>query len=145
MITETIMLIEDKQEELIEELSIIEDPQERLAYVIDRARGEPGLSDAYKIEQFRIEGCVSNLWMVPTFKDGRCGFKADSDAVITKGIANLLTTLYSGCTPVEIITHEPDFLAEVGITQHLSPNRRNGLSNVWAKIKAFAELCKDAD
>ncbi len=140
--TQAVMLIEEKQKELVEELSIIEDPQERLAYVIDRARGEPGLSEAYKIEQFRIEGCVSNLWLVPAFDNGLCSFKADSDAVITKGIANLLTTLYSGCTPDDIMSHQPDFLAEVGITQHLSPNRRNGLSNVWAKIKTFAELCK---
>ncbi|MBT3469548.1 MAG: SufE family protein, partial [Opitutae bacterium] len=81
------------------------------------------------------------LWVFPRFKDGKCYFQADSDAAITKGTATMLCELYSNESPKEIIDLEPDFLADVGITQHLSPNRRNGLTSVRQKIKAYAELC----
>ena len=135
------MTLDEKKKQLVEELSFITDPQERFAYIIDEARGRPGLGAEYKIEAFRIEGCQSNLWLVPRFEEGLCYFETDSDAVITKGVAGLLTELYSGSRPEEIVANPPDFLSEVGITQHLTPNRRNGLSNVWAKIRTFAELC----
>lgn len=135
------MTLAEKKQELIEELTIIEDPQERFAYIIDRARSLPPLPAEYQIETFRIEGCQSNLWLVPSFENGLCHFRVDSDAVITKGVAGLLTELYSDCPPEEILQHEPTFLAEVGVNQHLTPNRRNGLSNVWKTIKAYAELC----
>ena len=133
----------EQKKNLVEELSFISDPQERFAYIIDEARGQPGLGDEYKVEAFRIEGCQSNLWLVPRLDEDRCYFETDSDAVITKGVAGLLTRLYSGATPAEILANPPDFLSEVGITQHLTPNRRNGLSNVWAKIRTFAELCQE--
>ena len=118
-----------------------DDHFERFAYVIDRAKSNLPMEEAYKIDAFLIEGCLSRLWVCPEFKDGKCYFKTDSDAAITKGTATLLCDLYSGETPEAIIGLEPDFLAEVGITQHLSPNRRNGLTNVRARIKAYAELC----
>ncbi|MEO0795957.1 MAG: SufE family protein [Verrucomicrobiota bacterium] len=135
------MTLTEKRDELVEDLSIIEDPQERFAYIIDNARNLPGLTDEFKVEAFRIEGCQSQLWLVPRFENGLCQFSTDSDAVITKGIAGLLTELYSGFPPEDILAVEPEFLAEVGITQHLTPNRRNGLSNVWKKIQAFAQHC----
>lgn len=135
------MTLAEKKTELVEELSFIEDPQERFAFIIDEARGQPGLSEDLRIDAFRIEGCQSQLWLVPRFEDGLCYFETDSDAVITKGVAGLLTRLYSGAKPQEILDNEPDFLATVGITQHLTPNRRNGLSNVWKKIRSFAESC----
>lgn len=124
----------------MEDLSLFPDPHERLSFIIEGAKKMAPLDESYKTEAFRIEGCQSNLWVVPEFKDGKCYFSTDSDAVITKGIAGILTEFYSGHTPDEIIACEPDFLADVGITQHLTPNRRNGLSNVWARIKGFAEL-----
>lgn len=135
------MTIQEKRSQLVEELSIFPDHHERLSFIIDQARNMPGLEKELQTETFRIDGCQSNLWVVPEFRDGKCYFSTDSDAVITKGIAGILTRFYSGFTPVEIISCEPDFLAEVGITQHLTPNRRNGLTNVWARIKGFAESC----
>ena len=93
-----------------------------------------------KIETFLIKGCVSQLWVFPQFKDGRCQFQADSEASITKGTAGLLCELYSNETPEDIVRMEPDFLADVGITQHLSPNRRNGLTGVRDKIKSYAQM-----
>tara|TARA_Y100001978_G_C23612619_1_gene394335 strand:+ start:217 stop:639 length:423 start_codon:yes stop_codon:yes gene_type:complete len=137
------MSIEDKRDQLVEELIPFEDHLERLTYVIDRAKDLPGLEDAYKIDTFLIKGCVSQLWIFPSFSDGKCNFQADSEASITKGTASLLCELYSGETPEDVLRLEPDFLGEVGITQHLSPNRRNGLTGVREKIKAYAQMQLD--
>ena len=134
------MSIEEKRDQIVEELIPFEDHLERLTYVIDRAKDLPGLADDYKIETFLIKGCVSQLWIFPSFKDGKCYFEADSEASITKGTASLLCDLYSDEEPEDIVRLEPDFLADVGITQHLSPNRRNGLTGVREKIKAYAQL-----
>jgi len=134
------MTLEEKQQKLVEDLSLFPDAHERLSFIIEGAKQRPPLDPSYKTDAFRIEGCQSNLWVVPEVKEGKCYFSADSDAVITKGIAGILTDFYSGHTPAAIIECEPDFLSEVGITQHLTPNRRNGLSNVWARIKGFAEI-----
>lgn len=135
------MNMDAKCEQLVEELMPFEDPLERFAYVIDRAKDAPGLEAEYKIDTFLIKGCISQLWVFPRFEDGKCYFQADSDASITKGTATLLCDLYSGEPPEEVIRVEPDFLSEVGITQHLSPNRRNGLTGVREKIKAYAQHC----
>ena len=134
------MSIEEKRDQIVEELIPFEDHLERLTYVIDRAKDLPGLADDYKIETFLIKGCVSQLWIFPSFKDGKCYFEADSEASITRGTASLLCDLYSDEEPEDIVRLEPDFLADVGITQHLSPNRRNGLTGVREKIKAYAQL-----
>ena len=134
------MSIEEKRDQIVEELIPFEDHLERLTYVIDRAKDLPGLADDYKIETFLIKGCVSQLWIFPSFKDGKCYFEADSEASITKGTASLLCDLYSDEKPEDIVRLEPDFLADVGITQHLSPNRRNGLTGVREKIRAYAQL-----
>jgi cysteine desulfuration protein SufE len=138
------MSIEQKRDLLIEELMPFEDHLERFAYIIDRAKDSPGLDESYKIETFLIKGCISQLWVFPRFENGKCFFQADSDASITKGTATLLCELYSGETPEEVIRVEPDFLSEVGVTQHLSPNRRNGLTGVREKIKAYAQHCLDS-
>ena len=135
------MTIAEKRQELLDELSPFEDPHERFQYIIDRAKSAPGLTEQYKIPALLIEGCTSNLWLYPEFKNGSCAFHADADSVITKGIATLVCEFYSDSTPAEVLATEADFLGAVGITQHLSPNRRNGLSNLVAKIHAFASHC----
>ena len=134
------MSIEEKRDQIVEELITFEDHLERLTYVIDRAKDLPGLTDDYKVDTFLIKGCVSQLWIFPSFKDGKCFFQADSEASITKGTASLLCDLYSDEEPEDIVRLEPDFLSDVGITHHLSPNRRNGLTGVREKIKAYAQL-----
>jgi len=134
------MSIQEKRDQMVEELSPFEDHLERLTYVIDRAKDLPGLEDDFKIDTFLIKGCVSQLWVFPSFKKGKCFYQADSDASITKGTASLLCDLYSGESPEDIVRLEPDFLGDVGITQHLSPNRRNGLSGVREKIKSYAQM-----
>lgn len=134
------MTLEEKKQRLVEDFSLIEDPHERLGYIIDIGKSAEGLDDALKTDQYRIEGCISNLWLVPSMEEGKCVFRADSDAMITKGFASLLCQLYSNHCPKEILTLDPSFLSEVGITQHLSPNRRNGLTQVGERIMSFSKF-----
>ena len=138
------MSIEAQKQQLIDDLSIIEDPHERLGYIIDLGKTAEGLDESFKTENYRIEGCISNLWLVPTFENGLCYYQTDSDAMITKGFASLLCQLYSGHTPDDVLSVEPDFLSEVGVTQHLSPNRRNGLTQVGQRIQSFAKFNKNS-
>lgn len=132
-----------KRDQLLADLAVIEDPYERLAYVIDLAKQLPPLDDAFKIDPFRIEGCTSNLWVYPSYEENQCTYAADSDSAVTKGVAAVLTGLYSGHSPREILATPPDFLAEAGIPQLLSSNRRNGLANLSKKIMDYAALCAE--
>ncbi len=131
--------IQEKRTALIAELEPFADHHERFQYVIDRAKSAPGLPANLRLDVFLIEGCTSNLWLIPTTKNGRCHFQCDADSLITKGIASLVCDFYEGATVTEVAQTDADFLAEVGITQHLSPNRRNGLSNLVSKIRNFAK------
>jgi cysteine desulfuration protein SufE len=136
------MTILEKRDRIIEEMSLFDDSYERFAYVIEKGKKAENLVEEYRTEAFRIEGCMSNLWLIPEFKEGHCYYRSDSDSPITKGVAHLLCGLYSGHTPEDVLSVDPVFLSEVGITQHLSSNRRNGLANVTAKILGYAEFQK---
>lgn len=131
------MTLAEKRAALVAELAPFEDPHERFQYIIDRAKGAPGLPADFKVPSLLIEGCTSNLWLHPTVEGGVCRFRCDADSLITKGVATLVCELYDGASPAEVAATDADFLAEVGVTQHLSPNRRNGLSNLVARIRAF--------
>jgi len=135
------MTLEDKKNALIEEITLIPDPYERLGYIVDRGKKAEGLPQDLRIDTFKIEGCMSQLWVVPCFQDGVCSFSSESDSAIVKGIASLLCDFYSDAKPEEIIQTDADFLGEVGITQHLSPNRRNGLSRIVESMQRFAQSC----
>jgi len=135
------MSLAEKQATLVEEITLIPDPYERLGYIVDRGKKADGLDEAFQIDSFKIEGCMSQLWVVPEFKDGKCYFRSESDSAIVKGIASLLCEFYSNQTPEEILENDAAFLGEVGITQHLSPNRRNGLSRIVESIQRFANSC----
>jgi cysteine desulfuration protein SufE len=131
------MKLAEKRAALIAELAPFEDPHERFQYIIDRAKEAPGLPPEFKVPALLVEGCTSNLWLHPTSEEGTCRFRCDADSLITKGIATLVCELYDGATAAEVAATDADFLGDVGVTQHLSPNRRNGLSNLVAKIRAF--------
>lgn len=132
------MSLVEKREKLIADLRFFDDPQDRLAFVIDAAKKRAPLPEDLKTDDYRVEGCLSNLWFVPEFRAGCCWFRSDGDSMIVKGIAGLLADFYSGGRPEEILRIEPSFLAQAGITQHLSQNRKNGLGRVWQKIQRFA-------
>lgn len=135
------MNLAEKKNALVEEINLIPDPYERLGYIVDRGKKAEGLSDDLRIDSFKIEGCMSQLWVVPEFKEGLCHYHSESDSAIVKGIASLLCDFYSDAKPEEIVETDADFLGEVGITQHLSPNRRNGLSRIVESIQRFAQSC----
>lgn len=131
-------LLENRKREMIEQLSVLPDPAARLEYLIEEARAMPALPPSHKIEENLVEGCLSNLWFVAEIRDGRCWFSCDSDSLVVKSIAGLLCRFYSGADPADILAHDPSFLKEVGITAHLSANRRNALTRVWSRIRAVA-------
>jgi len=132
------MTIAEKKDALLAELSGIRNSQERFAHLISLARKQPPLEPEFKTDAYRVEGCLAKLWFVPSYRDGKCFFRADSDSAIVKSIASLLCEFYSGQTPEEVLAVDPSFLESVGISQHLTQNRRNSLTKVWEKIRTFA-------
>ena len=99
------MNLEDKQSQLVEELRLIPDAYERLGYIVELGKRAQGIPEALRIDQFKIEGCLSQLWVIPEFKDQKCHYKSESDSAIVKGIAELLCTFFSEQTPKEILSN----------------------------------------
>ncbi len=129
-------------EELKENFALFDDWEDRYRYLIDLGRKLPDFPDALKTDANKVRGCMSQVWMVPGHPDGdltRFAFAADSDAHIVKGLIAVLGTLFSGKSPEEItrIDTEAAFTA-IGLDQHLSPSRRNGLVSMVEKIKIYA-------
>ena len=133
------MNLAEKQADLTQQLAALKSGQDRLALLVTRAKKMPPLPPDQRVPENLIPGCLAKLWFVSQFRDGRCFFACDSESLIVKAIAGLLCEFYSGHAPAEILAHDPAFLAPLGITQHLTPNRRNALSKVWDRIKEFAE------
>ncbi|HEY5042595.1 MAG TPA: SufE family protein [Verrucomicrobiae bacterium] len=121
------------------ELAALKYGQDRLAFLVEKAKRRPPPAPELRVEENLIPGCLAKLWFVAEFCDGKCFFDCDSDSLVVKAVAGLLCEFYSGHAPAEIVAHDPKFLAPFGITQHLTPNRRNALSKVWERIRQFAE------
>lgn len=132
------MRLAEKHQQWVTKLRAFRDSQERMSYLVKRARESQPFPEAKKDEAHRITGCVSKLWFDAEIVDGRCLFSCDSDSAMVKGVAVLLCEFYSGATPSEILCYEGDALAESGIQGHLSQNRRNGLAQVRQRIRDFA-------
>ena len=132
------MNLAEKQLQLTAELAALKNGQDRLAYLVDQARRRPALALEERVDANLIPGCLARLWFVPRVRNGHCRFACDSDSLVVKAVAGLLCEFYSGHAPAEILAHDPKFLAPLGITQHLTPNRRNALSKVWERIRQFA-------
>lgn len=130
--------VEEKKQRLIKSLSKFEGKDERLKFIIGLGRNMPPMDPKLKIDQFLVRGCISKAWLVPEFKDGSVTFHADSEAMTVKGIMSVLLEVLDGLTPQQILEEDGTFLAEVGITEHLSMNRRNGLANFLELIHTYA-------
>jgi cysteine desulfuration protein SufE len=111
-----------------------------LAQLVERAKKIPKLPSTHRVDGNLLSGCLAKLWFVAEFRAGQCHFVCDSDSLVVKAIAGLLCDFYSGHAPRDILAHNPEFLAPLGITQHLTSNRRNALGQVWERIRTFAEL-----
>ena len=132
------MTIKDIQEEIIDEFSMFEDWEERYQYMIDLGKTLPLINDQFKTDEYIIKGCQSKVWIHAEMKDGKILFTADSDAIITKGIIAILIRVFSNQSPQDIISANMDFIDKIGLKEHLSPTRANGLVSMIKKIKMYA-------
>lgn len=132
------MIIKDIQEEIIEEFEMFEDWMQRYEYIIETGKSLPQIDPKYKSEDALIKGCQSKVWLHGEFEDGKLVFTADSDAILTKGIIALLLRVYSGQSPKDILDADPFFIDEIGLKEHLSPTRANGLLSMVKQIKLLA-------
>jgi len=130
--------IEDVQNRIVREFNLLEDWTERYKYIIKLGSKLPQLDSSKKIEHNIVKGCQSQVWLHAEFSEGKIIFEADSDAAITKGLVALMVHLYSHQTPSAILATEPTFITEIGMNEHLSPTRANGLASMVKQMKIYA-------
>lgn len=132
------MSIKEIQEEIIDEFSMFEDWMERYEYIIELGKELSLIDEAFKKDENLIVGCQSKVWLHGELKEGTVLFTADSDAILTKGIVALLLRVFNNQTPAAILEANTDFIDEIGLKEHLSPTRANGLVSMIKQIKLFA-------
>ena len=132
------MTIKAIQDEIIDEFSMFEDWEERYQYMIDLGKTLPLIDSQYKTEDNIIKGCQSKVWVHAEMKDDKVVFTADSDAIITKGIIAILIRVFSNQHPKDIIDADTSFIDNIGLKEHLSPTRANGLVSMIKQIKMYA-------
>lgn len=132
------MTIKERQEQIIEDFSVFGEWLDKYEYIIELGKSLPGLDDSKKTEDKLIKGCQSRVWLDCHMEDGKLWFDADSDALITRGIIALLTGVYSGATPQEILDDDFSFLDVLGLKENLSPTRAGGLAAMISTIKRKA-------
>ncbi len=132
------MTIEEIQEELIDEFSMFDDWMQRYEYMIDLGKSLPLIDEDLKTEDKLIKGCQSKVWLNSEMKDDKVIFTADSDAIITKGIIAILVRVFSNQKPQAILDANTDFIDEIGLKEHLSPTRANGLVSMIKQMKMYA-------
>lgn len=130
--------INEKQDEIIDEFSGFDDWLDRYQLLIDLGSEQPSLDEQYKTDNNLIEGCQSRVWLQADFIDGKVLFRAESDALIVKGIVALLIKVYSGHTPDEILSSDLYFVEAIGLKEHLSPTRSNGLLSMIKQMRLYA-------
>ena len=137
--------IKEREEEIIDEFSLFDSWEEKYEYIIDVGKKLEPLEDKYKIGENIIKGCQSTVWLTSEFKDGKVFFKADSDAVIVKGLVSMLIKVLSGHEPDKILEAKLDFIREIGMMTHLAQTRSNGLLSMVKQIKNYALAYKSVD
>lgn len=140
----TMKTINEIQDEIIEDFSCLDDWIDRYQMLIDMGGGQEPLPNSDKIESNLIDGCQSRVWLVCDNRDGRLYFRAESDALIVKGIVALLVRVLSGHTPSEILAADLYFIDRIDLREHLSPTRSNGLLAVLKRMRAFAAVFQAA-
>ena len=137
------MTIEEKEQEIINEFTDIDDWMDRYACIIDMGNSLPAIPDSLKTPDRLIEGCQSRVWLDADLDaDGKVNFRADSDAIIVKGIISMLVDVLSGHTPDEILNADLHFIKDIGLAEHLSPTRSNGLVAMLKQMRAYAAAFK---
>jgi len=134
----TMETINEIQDEIIDEFAGLDDWMDKYQLLIDLGNEQEPLEEQHKTEQNLIDGCQSRVWLVADFVDGAINFRAESDALIVKGIVSLLIRVLSGHTPQEILDADLYFIDEIGLKEHLSPTRSNGLLAMVKQMRAYA-------
>jgi len=132
------MTINEIQEEIIEEFASFDEWMDKYSYLIEIGNDLEGFKDEWRLEQNLIEGCQSKVWVHAEMQDDKIIYSADSDAIITKGIIALLIRVLSERTPDEILNNELSFVEEIGLKDHLSPTRSNGLVSMMKQMRLYA-------
>lgn len=130
--------IEDIEREIVEEFSLFDSWDDKYEYIIDLGKRLPPLEDKFKKDENRVRGCQSTVWLVADYKDGRIFYKAESDAVIVKGLISMLIRVLSGQKPDDIMNAGLGFLNEIGMMTHLAQTRSNGLLSMVKQMKNYA-------
>lgn len=129
-------------EELIENFAFFDGWEEKYQYVIDLGQQLEPLNDSFKTEEWKVKGCQSQVWLVPSFNNGHLHFKGDSDAILVRGIIAIVLLIYNDKTPEEIKSIDvTKIFAKLGLEENLTPSRRNGMLSMVAKIREYAD-CK---
>ena len=132
------MQIKEIQDEIVDEFSMFEDWMQRYEYIIELGKSLPLIEEKYKTEDNIIKGCQSKVWVHGELQDGNIVFTADSDAILTKGIIAIIIRVFSNQKPEAILDANTDFIDEIGLKEHLSPTRANGLVSMIKQIKMYA-------
>ena len=132
------MSIQENQQEIVEEFSMFDDWMERYEYMIELGKSLPLIDEKYKVEENLIKGCQSKVWVHAELEGDKLIFTADSDAIITKGIVAILIRAFSNQHPSEILESNTQFIDDIGLKEHLSPTRANGLVSMIKQLKMYA-------
>ena len=130
--------IQNRAREIVEEFALFEDWMGKYEYLIDLGKSIPEIEDEYKTDDYKIKGCQSQVWIRPEMRDGLLYYKGDSDALITKGLVALLLRVLSGQPPQDVAEADLSFIDEIGMKEHLSPTRKNGLASMMKQLKLYA-------
>lgn len=134
--------IEETEKEIAAEFALFDSWDDKYEYIIDLGKKLPPLEDQFKMDANRVRGCQSTVWLVADYRDGRVFYKAESDAVIVKGLISMLIRVLSGQAPDDIIAAKLNFIQEIGMTTHLAQTRSNGLLAMVKQMKNFALVYK---
>ena len=132
------MTTNEIQQEIVEEFSLFENKNDKYNYIIDIGKSLSGLDDVYKLDSNLIKGCQSKVWLITDVEDGKIIFDGDSDAILVKGLVQMLIRILSGKSPDEIIETDLFFIKEIGLNQMLSMTRSNGLVSMVKQMKMYA-------
>mgnify|MGYP003290125774 CR=1 FL=1 len=143
LVINTDMTIEEQQQEIIDDFSGFDDWMDKYQLLIDLGSEQEPLDERYKTEQNLIDGCQSRVWLQADYVDGRVRFQAESDALIVKGLVTLLIKVLDDHTPEEILDSDLHFISDIGLSEHLSPTRSNGLLAMIKQMKIYAMAFKE--
>ncbi len=136
------MTITEIESQIISEFSMFDDWMDKYNYLIELGKSLPAIGEQYKTDQYLISGCQSKVWLHAASSEGKVYYSGDSDAIITRGIVSMLIRVLSGQTPADIVDAKLEFIDQIGLKEHLSPTRSNGLSAMMKQMKLYAAVFK---